>query len=119
MIVVPAGVKVHLAFDRTDMRKGLDGLAMLCVVRSWAALRKALSKRCLACGPAGGQLGRSDDLPEHYSYCGEEYESPVIGEELIVSGGDSAELLQLIEETLDEVSFLVECLVVRERCAAI
>ena len=26
MIVVPAGVKVHLALGRTDMRKGLDGL---------------------------------------------------------------------------------------------
>ena len=27
MIVVPAGVKVHLALGYTDMRKGLDGLA--------------------------------------------------------------------------------------------
>jgi hypothetical protein len=51
MIVVPAGVKVHLAFDRTDMRKGLDGLAMLCVVRSWAAFRKALSQRVWLAAP--------------------------------------------------------------------
>ena len=29
MMVVPAGVKVHLALGYTDMRKGLDGLAML------------------------------------------------------------------------------------------
>ena len=29
MIVVPAGVKVHLALGHTDMRKGLDGLATL------------------------------------------------------------------------------------------
>jgi IS66 Orf2 like protein len=29
VIVVPAGVKVHLALGYTDMRKGLDGLATL------------------------------------------------------------------------------------------
>ena len=29
MIVVPAGVKVHLALGHTDMRKGMDGLATL------------------------------------------------------------------------------------------
>ena len=29
MMVVPAGVKVHLALGYTDMRKGLDGLAIL------------------------------------------------------------------------------------------
>lgn len=29
MMMVPAGVKVHLALGHTDMRKGLDGLAML------------------------------------------------------------------------------------------
>jgi len=29
MIVVPAGVRVHLALGHTDMRKGLDGLATL------------------------------------------------------------------------------------------
>ena len=29
MTLLPAGVKVHLALGVTDMRKGLDGLAML------------------------------------------------------------------------------------------
>jgi transposase len=29
MMIAPAGVKVHLALSYTDMRKGLDGLAML------------------------------------------------------------------------------------------
>lgn len=29
MLIVSAGVKVHLALGVTDMRKGLDGLAML------------------------------------------------------------------------------------------
>lgn len=29
MMIIPAGVKVHLALGYTDMRKGLDGLAML------------------------------------------------------------------------------------------
>ena len=29
MILVPAGVRVHIALGITDLRKGLDGLAML------------------------------------------------------------------------------------------
>ncbi len=29
MMLVPAGVRVHIALGVTDMRKGLDGLAML------------------------------------------------------------------------------------------
>ena len=29
MMIVPAGVKAHLALGYTDMRKGMDGLAML------------------------------------------------------------------------------------------
>src|SRR5262245_9119689 len=29
MMIVPAGVKVHLALGYTDMRKGMDGLAIL------------------------------------------------------------------------------------------
>lgn len=29
MTLLPAGVKVHLAFGYTDMRKGMDGLAAL------------------------------------------------------------------------------------------
>ncbi len=29
MMLVPSGVRVHIALGVTDMRKGLDGLAML------------------------------------------------------------------------------------------
>ncbi len=29
MLIVPVGVKVHLALGYTDMRKGMDGVAML------------------------------------------------------------------------------------------
>ena len=29
MMIAPAGLKVHLALGYTDMRKGMDGLAML------------------------------------------------------------------------------------------
>jgi hypothetical protein len=29
MMLLPAGVKVHLALGYTDMRKGMDGLAMM------------------------------------------------------------------------------------------
>jgi transposase len=29
MMIIPAGVKVHLAIGYPDMRKGMDGLAML------------------------------------------------------------------------------------------
>lgn len=29
MIAAPSGMKVHLALGYTDMRKGMDGLAML------------------------------------------------------------------------------------------
>ena len=50
MMNVPAGVKVHLELGYTDMRKGMDGLAMLvqdtlkkdpfiCVGREYVAAR--------------------------------------------------------------------------------
>jgi transposase len=29
MMIIPSGVKVHVALGHTDMRKGLDGLAMV------------------------------------------------------------------------------------------
>ena len=29
MIVIPAGVRIHLALGATDMRRGMDGLALL------------------------------------------------------------------------------------------
>jgi len=33
MMIVPAGVKVHLALGYTDMRKGLDGSPCWCSKR--------------------------------------------------------------------------------------
>ncbi len=66
-----------------------------------------------------GGLGSSDELPEHDSNSGEQYEASVVCEELVVSGCDAPELLQFIEETLDEIALLVERLVVGERRAAI
>jgi hypothetical protein len=50
---------------------------------------------------------------------GEEHESAVVGEELVISRGDAPELLELIEETLDEIALFVERLVVGERRAAV
>jgi IS66 Orf2 like protein len=44
MIVLPAGVKVHLALGHTDMRKGLDGLAAL--------IQEYLKKDPFICGGA-------------------------------------------------------------------
>ena len=51
--------------------------------------------------------------PEQDCDGGELDEALVVGQEFVVSGGDTAELLQLVEEALDEVAFLVEGLIVR------
>ena len=62
MTLLPPGVKVHLAFGYADMRKGIDGLAMLvqaCCgrIRSQATSscsgvgRPTSSKSCSAMGP--------------------------------------------------------------------
>ncbi len=64
-------------------------------------------------------LGRSDDLSEHDSDGCEEHESPIVGEEFVISRGDAPELLELVEETLDEIAFLVERLVITDRRATI
>jgi hypothetical protein len=64
-------------------------------------------------------LGRSDELFENYGDGGEEDEASIIGQELVIAGGDAAELLQLVEEPLDEIAFFVKRLVVGERRAAI
>ena len=64
-------------------------------------------------------LGGSDELSEQYRNCGEEHESAVVGEEFVISRGDAPELLELIEETLDEIALFVERLVVCDRRAAI
>ena len=58
MMMAPAGVKVHLALGVTDMRKGMDGLAMVVQAPSDADLscsrirprsqRDVVSKGCSA-----------------------------------------------------------------------
>ncbi len=83
------------------------------IVPLTSAVRRAINDH--ACK----QLGSSDELPEHDSNSGEQYEASVVCEELVVSGCDAPELLQFIEETLDEIALLVERLVVGERRAAI
>lgn len=64
-------------------------------------------------------LGRSDELFENYGDGGEEDEASIIGQELVIAGGDAAELLQVVEEPLDEIAFFAKRLVVGERRAAI
>jgi transposase len=53
MLIVHAGMKVHLALGYTDMRKGMDGLAML--------VQETLKKDPFICGGAdyvaAGPLG--------------------------------------------------------------
>ncbi len=76
MMLVPAGVKVHIALGVTDLRKGLDGLAML-VQGGWnripsrgicslfAAARPTSSRSCsgtapvYACSRSGWRKGAS------------------------------------------------------------
>ena len=64
-------------------------------------------------------LGRSDELPEQDSDSGENDESPVVYEELVVSGSDPAKLFELVEEALDEIALLVERFVIGGRCTAV
>ena len=47
MIAIPPGVRVWLACGRTDMRKGMDGLAML----AQQVLNSEPIRRCLVCLP--------------------------------------------------------------------
>ena len=58
-------------------------------------------------------------LFEPYRDSGEEDEASIIGEELVISGCDAAERLELVDEALDEISLFVERLIVGERGAAI
>ena len=51
--------------------------------------------------------------PEQDGDCGELDEAFVIDQQLVVAGGNPAELLQLVEEALDEIAFSVESPVVR------
>jgi transposase len=45
MMLVPAGIKVHMAVGYTDLRKGLDGLAVL--------VEQVLEKDPCLCSAAG------------------------------------------------------------------
>jgi hypothetical protein len=65
MMIVPAGVKVHLALGYTDMRKGMDGLAML--VQD--TLKKDASRAI--CSPPG--------------QAGADHQGPVLGRQRAVS----------------------------------
>jgi hypothetical protein len=50
-------------------------------------------------------------LPQPYDGCGEVYHGAVVACHLLIAGSDAAKLLELGEEALDEVAFLVEILV--------
>ena len=54
MTLLPAGVKVHLAFGCTDMRKGIDGLAMLV---------QGVLRQDPFSGPAGPNVGKRGSNP--------------------------------------------------------
>lgn len=53
--------------------------------------------------------------PEQNRDCGELDEALTVGQELVASGDDAAELLELAEEVLDEIALLVEELFMRPR----
>ena len=68
MTLLPPGVKVHLAFGYIDMRKGIDGLAML--VQGVAAAGSVLGPLVCVPGPEGQShqnriLGWHRPLPLH------------------------------------------------------
>lgn len=89
MIGLPAGVKVFLACGRTDMRKGMDGLAMQ-VQECWSRTRfrghvfcfrgrrgdllKALywdtQGLCLFCSPSAWRKAGSSGLRRPTGWCG-------------------------------------------------
>ena len=54
MMIVPAGVKVHLALGYTDMRKGMDGLADAGPGHAEARIRSRA-----ICSPSGASERRS------------------------------------------------------------
>jgi transposase len=63
--LLPAGVKVHLAFGYIDMRKGIDGLAMLVqgVLRQDPFL--CVGRNYVAARPRGAQFGGSAEPCRH------------------------------------------------------
>jgi len=58
-------------------------------------------------------------LAEHYDDKGEENEGEEVSFEFFIAGGDSAELFDFVEETLDLVALLVAFLVVDEDFQAV
>ena len=68
MTLLPSGVKIHVALGVTDMRKGLDGLAML--VQGTLKQRPVLGSPVRVPRPQGRSvedpvLGRLGSLPVH------------------------------------------------------
>jgi hypothetical protein len=68
MTLLPRGVKVHLAFGYIDMRKGIDGLAML--VQGVLRQDSLLGPSVRVLGPEGQPhqdrvLGRDRTVPVH------------------------------------------------------
>ena len=57
--------------------------------------------------------------PEQDGDGGELDEALVVGQEFVVAGGDTPELLQLVEEPLDQVPLFVQGLVVVARRPAV
>ena len=50
MTLLPRGVKAHLALGYTDMRKGIDGLAMLVQAPCCIRIRSQAISSCSAVG---------------------------------------------------------------------
>jgi len=58
MMLIPAGVKVHLALGYTDLRKGIDGLGVLVErCRRWHA---GTELTCAYCSGGGEPWGLAD-----------------------------------------------------------
>ena len=67
-MIVPAGVKVHLALGYTDMRKGIDGLAMLVqgTLKTGSVLGPSVRlPRQEGVDPEDPVLGRKRAVPVH------------------------------------------------------
>ena len=71
MMIVPAGVKVHLALGYTDMRKGMDGLAALVeeqLRRDPFSGHLFVFPRQTGVDPEGVVLGRERTVPVHQAH---------------------------------------------------
>ncbi len=70
MMFVPAGVKMHLALGYTDMRKGMDGLAMLVqdTLKKDPFSGHLFAFREEGIDPEGPVLGRKRPLSVHQAH---------------------------------------------------